>query len=162
MAATKTEATAALVRAGEDRHDQPNLKIWGQMPLATKVSTAETSGAFYSFESRDMPKGGPPLHVHHEQDEWFYVVKGEYIFEVGGERYELKAGDSLFAPRGVPHAFACADGNGTLLTTLSPAGTFETFILETTQTSEIPSPQDMARHFEQHEMTLLGPPLEVK
>lgn len=161
MTATHDLENVKPVRAGEDRHHQPGLLIWGQMPLATKVSTAETGGAFYSFESRDMPRGGPPLHVHHEQDEWFYIVKGEFIFEVGGDRHELKAGDSLFAPRGVPHTFACADGNGTLLTTLSPAGTFETFILETTRTSEIPSPQEMARHFEQHDMTLLGPPLEV-
>lgn len=156
-----TQTTAGPVLAGQDRHEKPGLKIWGQMPLETKVSTAETGGLFYSFESRDMSKGGPPRHVHHEQDEWFYVVKGEYVFEVGDERYELKAGDSLFAPRGIPHAWACAREGGTLLTTVSPAGTFEAFILETTEHAELPPHEEVVKAFEANAMTLLGPPLKV-
>ncbi len=150
------------VYAGDDRHQQPNLKIWGRIPLATKVSTADTGGLFYSFEHRDMPKGGPPRHVHHEQEEWFYVIQGRFIFEVGEDRYELHPGDSLFAPRGIPHAWACAgDEPGTLLTTLSPAGTFETFILETTRHAQLPAPDEVARAFEAHGMSVLGPPLDV-
>lgn len=158
----ETLDAAAPVRAGTDRHEKPGLMIWGKIPLATKVSTAETGGLFYSFEHREMAKGGPPRHVHHGQDEWFYVLAGRYVFEVGEERFELSAGDSLFAPRGIPHAWACvSDEPGTVLTTVSPAGTFERFILETTTTAELPPPREMARHFESHAMALLGPPLAV-
>lgn len=156
------QPTLGPVFAGQDRHEKPGLMIWGRIPLAAKVSTAETGGLFYSFEHRDMPKGGPPRHVHHEQDEWFYVIKGQFVFEVGDERFELSAGDSLFAPRGIPHAWACAgEAPGTLLTTLSPAGTFETFILETTQHAELPSQEEIVKAFEAHNMSVLGPPLKV-
>jgi quercetin dioxygenase-like cupin family protein len=159
---TNTIENTGPVLAGEDRHEKPGLMIWGRIPLATKVSTAETGGLFYSFEHREMAKGGPPRHVHHEQDEWFYVIKGRYVFEVGDDRFELKAGDSLFAPRGIPHAWACvSDEPGTVLTTVSPAGTFERFILETTEHAGLPSPEEIAKAFEASGMSVLGPPLDV-
>lgn len=150
------------VLKGTDGHGASSLKIWGLIPLATKVSTAQTGGLFYSFEHRNMGKGGPPRHVHHEQDEWFYVIHGRYVFEVGDSRFELTAGDSLFAPRGIPHAWACvSDDPGTLLTTVSPAGTFERFILETTEHSELPAPEAIAQAFQTNGMSVLGPPLKV-
>src|SRR3712207_8886216 len=52
-------------------------------------------------EITSLHKGGPTRHLHHEQDEWWYVVEGEYVIEVGEERYELGPGDSLLAPRKV-------------------------------------------------------------
>jgi mannose-6-phosphate isomerase-like protein (cupin superfamily) len=45
------------------------------------------------------PIGAPRFHVHHEQDEWIYVMTGEFVAKVGGERMRLKAGDSLLMPR---------------------------------------------------------------
>jgi quercetin dioxygenase-like cupin family protein len=47
-------------------------------------------------------KGGPPRHLHHEQDEWFYAVKGEFVVEIGSQRFRLAPGDSILAPREVP------------------------------------------------------------
>jgi quercetin dioxygenase-like cupin family protein len=140
--------------------DRP-LMIWGRIPLVPKVSSRATNGALYAFEHTDMAKGGPPRHVHHEQDEWFYVVEGEFIMEVGDQRHHLKRGDSLFAPRKIPHAWACSSDRGSLLTTVSPAGTFETFLMETTEHATLPSPEEIAAAFEAHEMTVLGPPLAV-
>lgn len=159
---TSTLESISPVRAGADRHGKPGAKIWGLIPLATKVSTAETGGLFYSFEHRNQPKGGPPRHVHHGQDEWFYILAGRYVFEVGDERFELSAGDTLFAPRGISHAWACiSDEPGTLLTIVSPAGTFERFILETTEHDQLPSREDIAKAFEANGMSVLGPPLKV-
>jgi mannose-6-phosphate isomerase-like protein (cupin superfamily) len=51
---------------------------------------------------------GAPLHVHHEQDEWIYVMTGEFVAEVGGQRMRLRAGDSLLTPMKVPHRWSVA------------------------------------------------------
>lgn len=136
--------------------------IWGQFPLATKLSSADTGGTMYIFEHRGMGKGGPPRHVHHGQDEWFYVVQGTFEAEVGQERFRLVPGDSLFAPRGVPHAWAhVGDAEGTLLTIASPAGTFERFMVDTTRHAALPREGEIAAAFAAHDMTVLGPPLPV-
>jgi mannose-6-phosphate isomerase-like protein (cupin superfamily) len=149
------------VPAGKDRFDEEGM-IWGLIPLATKVSTQDSGGDLYVFQHTDMGKGGPPRHVHHAQDEWFYVVAGEFAAEIGDEKFLLKPGDSLFAPRGVPHAWAhVGNQQGTLITAVSPAGTFETFIRDTTKHPTLPSSEDVAKAFEAHGMTVVGPPLEI-
>lgn len=154
--------TGIKVSAGADRFQEENLLIWGKIPLASKISTQDTGGGFYAFEHKDMAKGGPPRHIHHHQDEWFYVIKGDFVIEVGGKIFRLKAGDSAFAPREVPHAWAnVGEEPGTLLTAVSPAGTFETFIRDTTKFADLPTPEDMAQTFASHGMTIVGPPLEI-
>jgi mannose-6-phosphate isomerase-like protein (cupin superfamily) len=63
-------------------------------------------GSFYMTEQPiDRRGSGPPKHYHEAQDEWFYCLAGEYLFEVGDERFRLAAGESALAPRRVPHAF---------------------------------------------------------
>jgi len=115
------------------------------------------------FEHRDMGKGGPPRHVHFEQDEWFYVIKGEFAFEVGDQKFRLNSGDTLFAPRNVPHAWAhVSDEPGTLLTLVSPVGTFETFILDTTRHATLPTPDEVEKAFAAHGMKVVGPPLAIE
>ena len=71
-----------------------------------KVSTEDSHGGLLVVEMTHHAKGGPGRHFHYEQDEWFYVVEGEYVFEVGQERIRLKPGDSVFGPRKVPHVWA--------------------------------------------------------
>ena len=149
------------VSAGKDRFNENRMMIWGLIPLAIKVSSKDTGGALFSFEHRNMGKGGPPRHVHHEQDEWFYVIDGEFAMEVGEEKFRLKPGDSFLAPRKVPHAWACVSEKGTILTTLAPAGSFETFILDTAKQATLPSPEEIAKAFAAHGMTVVGPPLKV-
>jgi len=92
------------VPAGHDRFAKPGLTIWGLIPLAIKLSAKDTGGELLVFQRTDMGRGGPPKHVHHDQDEWFYVVKGEFAAEIGEDRFILRPGDALFAPRRVPHA----------------------------------------------------------
>ena len=117
---------AAVVRAGQDRSGVP-LKLLGVTPFDLKVSTEDSAGALFMLEHRDMSKGGPGRHLHFEQDEWFYPIKGEFLFEVSDETFRLQAGDSLFAPRRVPHRWACVSDPGTILIALQPAGTIEQF-----------------------------------
>src|SRR5919202_907521 len=96
--------------------------------LSFKVSTADSRGALLVVELAHHSKGGPARHLHHEQDEWFYVVEGEYVIEVGDERFRMRAGDSVFGPRGVPHAWAhVGDGPGRISFVVTPAGQLEAF-----------------------------------
>lgn len=137
-------------------------KIWGTIPLQVKVSTDDTDGALFVFEHAGMGKGGPPRHFHHEQDEWFYVIEGDFAFEVGDERFELRPGDSLLAPRTVPHVWACVgDDPGTLLLAVQPAGSLEEFFRESCEMTELPTPEEADRMFAAHGMKVVGPPLEV-
>jgi quercetin dioxygenase-like cupin family protein len=150
------------VSAGNDRFDKNQLSIWGLLPLSIKLSSKDTGGELLVFEHNGIQKGGPPRHVHFAQDEWFYVIKGEFAFEIGDQKLRLGPGETLFAPRNVPHGWAHLGGEpGTLLTTVSPAGTFETFILDTTRHPTLPSPEDVEKAFAAHGMKVVGPPLDV-
>jgi mannose-6-phosphate isomerase-like protein (cupin superfamily) len=84
----------------KDRFNEEGLSIWGLIPLATKVSTQDTGGELYVFQHTNMGKSGPPRHVHHAQDEWFYVVNGEFAAEIGNEKFWLRPGDTVRAARG--------------------------------------------------------------
>lgn len=73
-----------------------------------------------------IKNGGPPLHYHFEQDEWWYVLDGEFLFKVGDETFTAKAGDSIFGPRMIPHAFAKTnEGPAKLVMAFQPAGKIE-------------------------------------
>jgi mannose-6-phosphate isomerase-like protein (cupin superfamily) len=137
--------------------------IWGVIPLQIKVSTNDTDGDLFVFEHADMSKGGPPRHFHYEQDEWFYAVKGEFLFEVGDERFTLRPGDSLFAPRMVPHVWAyVGDNPGTLLLAVQPAGSLEAFFMQSSKMTKPPTAEEAARQFAAHAMKVVGPPLDVR
>ena len=131
---------------GEDRSEE-ELKIWGAIPLQIKVSTEDTDGALFVFEHADMGKGGPPRHFHHEQDEWFYVIEGDFAFEVGDERFALGPGDSLLAAQMVPHGWA--------------HDSLEAFFRQGCEMTSLPTPEEADRMFADHGMKVVGPPLDV-
>jgi mannose-6-phosphate isomerase-like protein (cupin superfamily) len=152
---------ALYVPNGRNRFEE-ELMIWGVIPLQIKVSSDDTAGNFFVFEHADMGKGGPPRHFHYEQDEWFYAKKGEFAFEVGDERFTLRPGDSLFAPRMVPHAWAHVDDQpGTLLLAVQPAGALEAFFMENCAMNRPPTPEEAERSFAAHGMRVVGPPLNA-
>ena len=96
-------------------------------PIAIRVHGAETNGTVCVIESRDLPGGGPPPHVHGREDETFQVLEGEYEFSVGGKTLVAREGSTIFAPRGVPHAYRyVGKSKGRLMCVISPAG-FEKF-----------------------------------
>jgi mannose-6-phosphate isomerase-like protein (cupin superfamily) len=146
---------------GRDRFEE-QLMIWGVIPLQIKVSTSDTAGALFVFEHADMGRGGPPRHFHYEQDEWFYAMKGEFAFEVGDERFILGPGDSLFAPRMVPHAWAHVGNEpGTLLLAVQPAGSLEAFFMQSCELTSPPTPDEAVEQFAAHGMKVVGPPLDI-
>ena len=152
---------AVYVAQGKNRF-QEKLMIWGIIPLQIKVSSKDTDNALFSFEHANMSKGGPPRHFHYEQDEWFYAVDGEFTFEVGNEKFVLRPGDSLFAPRMVPHAWAyVGDKPGTLLIAIQPAGSLEEFFMKSCAMTKPPTPQEAEELFAAHGMKVVGPPLTL-
>ena len=92
-----------------------------------KVITPDAGGGIFIIEHTNRKKGGPPRHLHHNEDEWFYVIAGEYIVEIGTERFQIKSGDSILAPREVPHVWAFVGGLGRMLIAFAPANKMEAF-----------------------------------
>ncbi|MEJ7644192.1 MAG: cupin domain-containing protein [Chryseolinea sp.] len=113
------------VAAGKSRNGN-TISLFEGDTFFTKVATKDTNGDLFIFESIRSKEGGPPLHYHFEQDEWWYVLQGEFLFKVGDESFTAKSGDSVFGPRMVPHAFAkVGKGEGRLLMLFQPAGKME-------------------------------------
>ncbi|HJZ49530.1 MAG TPA: cupin domain-containing protein [Roseiflexaceae bacterium] len=148
---------ALWVAAGDDRFGQH--RSLGISTIAFKVVPQDSSGLFV-LENTFHAKGGPARHLHFEQDEWFYALEGEFLVEIGSECFRLQAGDSLLAPRRVPHVWAyVGDTRGRMLITFLPAGKMEAFFREVTKANAMP-PQD-PELWRAHGMELVGPPLAV-
>jgi mannose-6-phosphate isomerase-like protein (cupin superfamily) len=155
-------AEKALYVPNSKNRFQEELMIWGLIPLQIKVSGKDTDGSLFVFEHAKMSKGGPPRHFHYQQDEWFYAMEGEFSFEVGDEKFTLLPGDSLFAPRMVPHAWAyTGDKPGTLLLSVQPAGALEEFFMKSCRMTRPPTPEEADKLFAAHGMKVVGPPLAV-
>jgi mannose-6-phosphate isomerase-like protein (cupin superfamily) len=98
---------------------------FGEVEVVVKASAAMTGGAFTVFEENQP--ADTPLHVHEHEDELFYVLEGEHVFQVGTEEFRVGPGGLVFAPRGVPHAQRrVVPRTGRVLVLTSPAG-FEGF-----------------------------------
>ena len=149
------------VPARGDRFQQER-KVFGVMPFTIKIASEDTEGDLLVIEQDNAYPGGPPRHLHHEQDEWFYAVHGSYLVEVAGELHHLASGDAVLAPRGVPHAWALEGSEpGRLLIAFRPAGSMESFFAAASKLPGMPSPEELAPLFEAHGMTIVGPPLRT-
>jgi len=150
-------AQALYIPAGEDRFAEH--RSLGVSTIAFKL-VPNTSSDLLVLENTFHAKGGPARHFHYDQDEWFYALEGEFLIEVGADRYTLRPGDSLLAPRQVPHVWASiADSRARILITFLPAGKMEAFFREVTKANAMP-PQD-PELWRAHGMELVGPPLAV-
>jgi mannose-6-phosphate isomerase-like protein (cupin superfamily) len=77
----------------------------GGFRMVVKATRDETGGAFSLLEA-DEPAGfGPPLHIHHDAAEAFYVLEGEYIIHLDEREFSCPAGSFIFIPAGTPHGF---------------------------------------------------------
>lgn len=165
-AAGEPERAAAGFKVGKgaDRRAEELLIMGGSFNL--KVSARDTGGELCIYDTLRRTKGGPAFHKHHAQDEWFYVLRGEFLVRVGDVTERLGPGDSAFAPRKIPHAFAMtSEGEGQMLVLFSPAGTMEDFFQEMAATfgKGIPAGREdaMRKLWQAHGMEIVGPPLAV-
>jgi mannose-6-phosphate isomerase-like protein (cupin superfamily) len=149
------------VEAGKDRLDKP-ISLFEGDTFYTKVSTADTDGDVYVFESTRVKEGGPALHLHYEQDEFWYILKGEFLFKIGDETFTAKTGDAVFGPRNVPHAFAkVGEGEAKLLMLFQPAGKMERMFKDISDgaTKNLQTDEEKAKFFHKYGLKRLGPPL---
>jgi mannose-6-phosphate isomerase-like protein (cupin superfamily) len=124
-------------------------------PFTYKVIGANTGGA-YAIVEATVSLHGPPLHVHHNEDEAFYVVEGAFDIQVGERTARATAGSLVFGPKGVPHAYVkLEEGPAKLLEIFSPAG-FERFFKEISGLSDI---EQITRIAAKYRLEILGPPL---
>jgi mannose-6-phosphate isomerase-like protein (cupin superfamily) len=93
------------------------------------------------------------------QDEWFFVLDGEFLFQVGENTFRLAKGDSILGPRTVTHAFASLGDTGRLMIIYQPAGTMEKFLCRW-QPIDDGSPKDWQDLHRAHGMEIVGPPLK--
>jgi quercetin dioxygenase-like cupin family protein len=115
------------------------------------------------FEQTSLSQGkGTPLHIHPLQDEVFYVIEGEYFFKVGTEKYHMGAGDSIFMPRNVPHAWTQVSEKGRMTVIFQPAGKMEEFFVTMADLVTEPTPEEIAKIFSENEMRVVGPPLKIE
>jgi quercetin dioxygenase-like cupin family protein len=152
----------AKVSAGEDRLGEHHTI--GVSTTAYKVLTTDSSCALFLFEHRNAAgkRGGPPRHLHNNEDEWFYVIEGQYIAEVGSTRVELKPGDSILGPREVPHAWAfVGETPGRVLIAFTPANKMEAFFRDNEKRRKGNEYMNDAKVYRAYGMELLGPPLPV-
>lgn len=150
-------------KAGEGRyHGHIQLKGVNKNILDVKVSGKDTNGELAIFEQTSLsPKRGVPLHIHPNQDEIFYILDGEYHFQVGDTKYELKTGDTIFLPRNVPHAWVQIAERGRMTVIMQPAGKLEEFFVAMAALDHEPDKEEIARIFAAHEMQVVGPPMKV-
>lgn len=139
-----------VVGAGKDREGHPHSL--GFDTLLFKVLTRETKGGLFVVEHPHLLPGGPPLHLHLNQEEWFYVMGGEVAFQVGDQRLHLHAGESVLAPRRVPHTFSfVAATPSRMLIAFCPAGKMEQFFRDVENPK---APVERAAFWRRYEMEL--------
>lgn len=109
--------------------------------------------------------GAVPLHVHHDNDEGFYVLEGELLFQIGDSHYRLTAGSYAYGPRGVPHAYRnIGDGSARMLVIYTP-GNFVTMTEEIEDLGPLDMEDESALErvvpiLESYGIEMVGPPLE--
>jgi mannose-6-phosphate isomerase-like protein (cupin superfamily) len=129
---------------------------FGEVEVVVKASGEMTGGAFTLFEENEPVD--TPLHVHEREDELFYVLEGEHLFQVGEEEFRVGPGGLVFAPRGVPHAQRRAvPRTGRVLVLTAPAG-LEGFFRELAEADRVGEigPEAYARASERYAVTWLG------
>ena len=142
--------------------------LWFLGQLVTIKSSSESTAGRVGVTETLAPRGsGSPLHVHHKEDEWFYVIDGELTFWVGGQVITAPAGSFVYGPRKVPHTFIVSSEQARFLLVVEPAG-FEGFVRalgEPAQELVIPPPATeppdvaaMAALAAEYGIEILGPP----
>ena len=135
-----------------------------------KAGAADTGGAFTLIEQLAPPGFGPPLHVHHVEDEQFHILEGRVRFRCGEREFTAGKGDSVFLPRTVPHAFRVEGGAPARLLQFTTPGGFDGFVEE----AGVPAPKPelppagpppegllerVAALGEKYKFAILGPPI---
>jgi quercetin dioxygenase-like cupin family protein len=131
--------------------------------LVFKLTGDDTGGALDYFIVQVAPHGGPPLHVHHQQEETIHVLAGRFKVRIGDELHTLERGGFAYLPAGLPHAFLnLTEEPAEIVVVYTPGGCHRFYeeLGPATRTAT-PDRAEIAAIFERHGMTILGPPLSA-
>ena len=160
LAPSPTAERTFTLAATDGRTPAP-LNIVGEETLV-KVGPADSHGQLAAFHLVAPPMSGPPLHVHSREDEWFYVLDGELVFEIDSERATVGPGGSVWLQRGVVHRYQnFTDRDARLLIVTAPGG-FHGFFVElsaATPPGGLPPLEVLGNLGEKYGITTLGPPM---
>ena len=113
---------------------------WMDTTYRINIANYHSGGVAGVFEAAVPSRGGPPVHVHHNEDEVIHVLEGDYEFWLDGEIIPVSAGGSIFLPRGVPHTFRVKSAApGRNLTVAMPGGLEEFFVEAATRNLQLPA-----------------------
>lgn len=153
------------MKAVHSVYDQAErLEFPPQISLCILLSGDHTGGALAVFEDVVQPGVGPGRHIHHGQDETFFILEGRFDVEIAGVRHHAGPGDVAFVPRDTVHAFRnMAETPGRLRYAFTPAGDIEAMFraLYDAGHGGVPSTEDMAAIALRHGQEFVGAPLEA-
>lgn len=147
-----------VIRKTEARFDQL-YHVLG-MELSLKISGQDTNQQLTMFYGKYHKNDGPPLHIHHGQDEQFYIVEGKFLLQVGDQQYILSGGDTIFLPREVPHAFLVLSETGTMFFQTNPSGKTEELFKRLSQLSPTATLEVIKQVHQEHGVSIVGPRLK--
>lgn len=108
--------------------DEGEARWWGEGLAVLKATAADTGGQMTIVEITEPPGTEAPLHVHHNEDELFWVLDGDVTFQIGETTIEAHSGDWAFGPRHIPHRYTVGEAGCRMLFILTPAG-FEDLVM---------------------------------
>lgn len=145
-----------------NRDEAPEYYFFGSRTWFTATGD-QTGGAYGLIEHVVPPGAGSPWHVHHAEDETFFIIEGELTFRVGDEPIKAVPDTYLFAPREIPHGFRNDGASDVhMLVMATPAG-FEQFVLglavpaDSGASAVLPDMERVTAAAAEHQIDILGP-----
>jgi mannose-6-phosphate isomerase-like protein (cupin superfamily) len=130
----------------------------GAFGMTVKASSGDTDGLFSLLEAEEPPGFGPPLHIHHDAAEAFYVLEGEYVMYLADREVSCPAGSFVFIPAGMVHGFRVGAAPGRKLNFYFPAAMIGYFddLSDAIRGDEVDESQ-LAGIARRHSMEVVGP-----
>jgi mannose-6-phosphate isomerase-like protein (cupin superfamily) len=129
----------------------------GNFKMSVKATADETSTAFTLLEAAEPPGFGPPMHIHHDAAEAFYVVAGEYVIFVEDQEFACPAGSFIYIPAGVPHGFRVGSEHSRKLNFYTPAAMIGYFDEVAQLAGTEMDPEELAQMARRYGMEVIGP-----
>lgn len=141
---TQDMSRAQMLKPVAVGKDEGEARWWFGALAVIKATAADTGGQMTIIEVTEPPGVEGPLHVHHREDEGFWLLEGDAIFEVGDTRIDAHAGDYVFGPRDIPHRYSVGDAGCRMLFIMTPGGFEELVIAMSTPAASrtLPPPSD--------------------
>lgn len=150
---------AFVVPPGATRGES-TLRVFGTV-IDVLLSSRDSNGQMNVIKSHTPPQGGPPLHRHSREDEFFYIQEGRFRFEVDGETIEAGPGCAVYAARGTVHTFQnIGETTATMITVTQPGGLADYFTeVQQAAGGGAPDPVVLLPISERYGLEILGPPM---